>query len=290
MEYRPFSKLIAGVMTWGNWGKNLNTTEMASLINTCLESGISSFDHADIYGGYTTESEFGKAFRESAVDREAIQLISKCGIQYQSERRTNKIKHYDYSKSYIIWSVEESLKNLQTDYLDLLLLHRPSPLMRADEIAEAIDQLKNEGKILDFGVSNFTPSQTALIQTKTQVNYNQIQFSATHLQPMLDGLLDFMQTQNIRPMAWNPLGSVFKSDDLQAQRVLSAAQSLAIKYETTPDLILLAWILKHPADIIPVCGTADPKRIGQLMKATHIDLDLQDWFLIWVESTGNKVP
>ena len=129
-------------MNWGIWGKNLNTTEMAQTIHLCLENNITTFDHADIYGGYTTEEHFGKAFRESSIARGKIQIISNCGIQL-TEVRNNKIKHYDYSKEYIIWSVENSLKNLQTDYLDVLLLHRPSPLIVADEIAEAISKLKS---------------------------------------------------------------------------------------------------------------------------------------------------
>ncbi|WP_309642258.1 aldo/keto reductase [Flavobacterium sp.] len=290
MNKTPFSKIIAGTMTWGIWGKNLNTNEMIDMMHCCLENGISTFDHADIYGGYTTEASFGNAFTESKIDRQKIQLISKCGIQYQSENRDNKIKHYDYSKSYIIWSVETSLKNLKTDYLDLLLLHRPSPLMQADEIAEAIIQLKSDGKILDFGVSNFTPMQTDLIQTKMKVNYNQIQFSTTHLNAMLDGSLDYMQINKIKPMAWNPLGSVFKGDDEQSSRVRTLATALALKYETTIDVLLLAWILKHPSGILPVCGTTDKTRISQLMQATTIELELQDWFAIWVESTGTKVP
>ncbi len=290
MNKTPFSKIIAGTMTWGIWGKNLNTSAMIEMMHCCLENGIATFDHADIYGGYTTETAFGKAFTKSGIDRKKMQLISKCGIQYQSDNRNTKIKHYDYSKSYIIWSVEQSLKNLQTDYLDLLLLHRPSPLMQADEIAEAIVQLKNEGKILDFGVSNFTPMQTDLIQSKIKVNYNQIQFSATHLNAMLDGSLDYMQIHKIKPMAWNPLGSVFKGDEEQANRVRTLATSLALKYETTIDVLLLAWILKHPSGILPVCGTTDKSRIAQLMQATTINFDLQDWFAIWVESTGNKVP
>lgn len=290
MNKTPFSKIIAGTMTWGIWGKNLNTSAMIEMMHCCLENGIATFDHADIYGGYTTETAFGKAFTKSGIDRKKMQLISKCGIQYQSDNRDTKIKHYDYSKSYIIWSVEQSLKNLQTDYLDLLLLHRPSPLMQADEIAEAIVQLKNEGKILDFGVSNFTPMQTDLIQSKIKVNYNQIQFSATHLNAMLDGSLDYMQIHKIKPMAWNPLGSVFKGDEEQANRVRTLATSLALKYETTIDVLLLAWILKHPSGILPVCGTTDKSRIAQLMQATTINFDLQDWFAIWVESTGNKVP
>lgn len=290
MNKTPFSRIIAGTMTWGIWGKDLNASQMIELMHCCLDNGITTFDHADIYGGYTTEAAFGNAFAQSGIARGQLQLISKCGIQYQAESRDNKIKHYDYSKSYIIWSVEESLKNLRTDYLDLLLLHRPSPLMQADDIAEAVERLKNDGKILDFGVSNFTPVQTDLIQTKIKVNYNQIQFSATHLNAMLDGSLDHMQIHKIRPMAWNPLGTVFKADDAQANRVKTWADSLALKYGTTTDIILLAWILKHPSGVMPVCGTADKTRIADLMRATEIDLDLQDWFAIWVESAGTKVP
>src|SRR5690606_20933818 len=148
------SPVIAGTMNWGTWDKNLDTTQMSNLIQVFLENNVSSFDLADIYGGYTTEASFGKALEKSKVDRSKIQLISKCGIQYVTENRNNKIKHYQYDKDYIVWSVENSLKNLKTDYLDVLLLHRPSPLMQADEIAEAVQKLKSEGKIKDFGVSN----------------------------------------------------------------------------------------------------------------------------------------
>ena len=217
-------------------------------------------------------------------------LISKCGIQYTAENRNNTIKHYNYSKSYIVWSVEQSLQNLQTDYLDILLLHRPSPLMHADEITEAVQILKKEGKINDFGVSNFTPSQTDLIQSKISINYNQIQFSVTDLEAMLNGSLDHMQLHTIRPMAWNPLGSVFKSEDEKSKRVAIQGKALAEKYDVSLDILLLAWILKHPSGIVPVCGTTDAKRISQLMQATSIALDLEDWFSLWVASTGNKVP
>jgi len=290
MNTHPFSRIIAGTMTWGIWGKNLSEKQMIDLMMCCLESGISTFDHADIYGGYTTEAAFGSALKTSKIPRKDIQLISKCGIQYTTENRNNTIKHYDYSKKYIIWSVEQSLQNLQTDYLDLLLLHRPSPLMQADEIAEAVLILKEEGKIKDFGVSNFAPLQTDLIRTKTEVNYNQIQFSVTDLDAMLDGSLNYMQTHKIAPIAWNPLGSVFKNEDEKSKRVASQALILANKYEVSVDLILIAWILKHPAQIFPVCGTTDFKRVAQLTKAANIELELEDWFALWVASTGNKVP
>lgn len=283
------SEIIAGTMNWGIWDKNLNTTEIAHLINICIENKITTFDHADIYGDYTTEYDFGKAFTQSKISRDKMQLISKCGIQH-TKGRNNKIKHYDYSKDYIIWSVENSLKNLQTDYLDVLLLHRPSPLMVADEIAEAVEKLKSDGKIIDFGLSNFTTSQTDLIRQKTAVNFNQIQFSATHHEAMLDGSLDYMQMHTIQPMSWNPLGTVFREDIEQTRRLKKLLVQLVEKYGVGSDTILLSWVLQHPSKVIPVAGTVNIARIQQLMKAVELPLDKLDWFAIWTESMGNQVP
>lgn len=277
-------------MNWGAWDKKLGAREMAHVINVCLENGISTFDHADIYGGYTTEKDFGVAFAQSGLQRERIQIVTKCGIQHLSPNRTNRIKHYNYDRDYIIWSVENSLKNLQTDHIDVLLLHRPSPLMVADEIAEAVEQLKKDGKILDFGLSNFTSSQTELIRQKTEVSYNQIQFSATHHEAMLDGSLDYMQVNGIRPMSWNPLGTVFREDNAQTRRLKKLLASLVEKYHFGSDTLLLAWILQHPAGIIPIAGTVNTARIQLLMKATELRLDREDWFAIWAESMGQDVP
>lgn len=285
-----FSQIIAGTMNWGVWDKKLSTSEMANLIHVCLENKISTFDHADIYGDYTTESEFGKALTKSKIDRKKIQLISKCGIQHITKNRSNKVKHYDYSKEYIIWSAENSLKHLQTDYLDALLLHRPSPLMQADEIAEAVEKLKKEGKILDFGLSNFTSSQTDLIRSKTEVGCNQVQFSATQFEAMLDGSLDYMQLHNITPMAWNPLGTVFREDTSQTRRLKKLLAGLVDKYHVGSDMILLAWILQHPAKIIPVAGTVNVARLQYINNATELILEKEDWFAIWTESMGNPVP
>ena len=286
----PLSPIVAGVMNWGVWDKNLKTQEIITLINAFLNQNITSFDHADIYGGYTTETDFGKAFSQSEIDRKSIQLITKCGIKMVSNERDYKIKHYDYSAEYIIWSAENSLKNLQTDYLDLFLLHRPSPLLQPEEVAKAIDHLKSQGKILSFGVSNFTNSQTELLQKVVPVEYNQIQFSATNFDAMLDGSLDFMQSHNIKPMAWNPLGSVFKEDSQQTRRLKKILTDLVIKYEVSSDLLLLSWVLQHPSNIIPVVGTTNITRIPQLNNPKKIKLDLEDWFAIWTESQGNEVP
>ena len=290
MSKTKLSSIVAGTMNWGDWDKKLSTAQMQHSMHVCLENNITSFDHADIYGGYTTEEQFGDAFKQSGIAREQVQLISKCGIQYMAESRANSIKHYDYRKEYIIWSAEQSIQKLQCDYLDVFLLHRPSPLMQADEIAEAVEHLKSCGKIRSFGVSNFTPSQTELIRQKTPIDFNQIQFSATHFEAMLDGSLDYMQLHGIQPMAWKPLGTFFRENTPQTQRLNTLLESLTLKYEVAPDILLLAWILQHPAHIIPVAGTANLDRIKLLMKSTTITLDLEDWFAIWTESMGNKVP
>lgn len=284
------SPIIAGTMNWGVWSRNLDTAGMATLMHQCLEYGMTTFDHADIYGGYTTEGEFGAAFTASGIAREQIQIISKCGIQHITENRTNRVKHYDYSKEYIVRSAEGSLNHLQTDYLDILLLHRPSPLMQPDEIAEAVEKLKAEGKIRAFGVSNFTNSQTELIRSRTEVFCNQIEFSATCYEPMLDGSLNYMQLNNIRALAWSPIGCVFKLDTEQTRRLKALLMELVVKYEVTADVILLAWILRHPAGVIPVTGSTNPERLRNQMKAANIELELEDWFAIWTESMGDKVP
>lgn len=285
-----YSRLIAGTMTWGNWGKQLLKKDMISLMHHCLENSITTFDHADIYGGYTTEADFGHALIQSGINRDDIQLISKCGIQYLSDNRDNSVKHYDYSKDYIIWSAETTLKNLQTDYLDLFLLHRPSPLMHPDEVSEAISILKQQGKIMHFGVSNFTPSQADLISKSLEVSVNQIEFSLTQHSAMHNGLLDHMLLKEIKPMAWSPLGSVFREDTEQTRRIHKQLGELMDVYNATEDQLLLAWILKHPAQIHPVIGTTNKNRIIDAKNAEQIDLTLEDWFKILVASQGHKVP
>jgi predicted oxidoreductase len=285
-----YSRIIAGAMTWGEWGKKMSTAEMGYFINHCKDHGLTSFDHADIYGGYGTEAEFGKALKDSGVKRESIQLISKCGIQYICEARDNRVKHYDYSKNYILWSAEESLKKLQTDYLDLFLLHRPSPLMHPEVVAEAITKLTQSGKIIEFGVSNFTPSQIALIETEIPVTVNQVEFSLTSDGVMFDGTLDDCIIHSRLAMAWSPLGGYFRGENEQNNRIGAILEELQPKYNANASQLLLAWILKHPVKVYPVVGTTDPGRIIESIKATDIELELEDWFLLHTASMGNKVP
>lgn len=284
-----FSRVMAGTMTWGSWGKKCSTPQMVELMWHCLEHGLSSFDHADIYGSYSTEADFGKAFAQSGIGRDQIQLVSKCGIQL-TRGRDNQINHYQYDRDYIVRSVEASLKNLKTDHLDLLLLHRPSPLMDPGKIAGAILPLLESGKILEFGVSNFSPSQIALLETALPVSGNQIEFSLTHREPMYDGSLDDMMAHKRLAMAWSPLGEFFREDNGSTKRIAKAMDPLMEKYGVDANQLLLAWILRHPAGIHPVIGSTDKERIRLLAKATEIELELQDWFGLLVAAQGHDVP
>jgi predicted oxidoreductase len=284
------SRVIQGCMNWGQWGSKLTVDEMESLIHHNLEIGISSFDHADIYGDYTTEQEFGRAFSNSGINRESIQLISKCGIQYVGKTRRNKVKHYQYDAEYIIYSAEKSIKDLKADYLDVFLLHRPSSLMHPDEISKAVEVLLNHGKIKYFGVSNFTNSQFELISNKSELYVNQIEFSLTHNNPLFDSSLDHMLTNKIMPMAWSPLGDIFKNDNSKNQRIHLVLDELAIKYKASKDQLLLSWILKHPSKIYPVIGTVKKKRIKASFESQKIELSEVDWFRMLEESLGHKLP
>ena len=285
-----YSKIIAGTMTWGSWGKQLSTKEMIDLMQHCIDIGISTFDHADIYGDYTNEIEFGTALSQSKIDRASIQLISKCGIQHTGKTRGNKIKHYNYSKEYIIWSAEQSLQKLKTDYLDLFLLHRPSPLLQPEEVAEAIAQLRKDGKIRDFGVSNFTPSQIALLETAIPVMGNQVEFSLTADTVMYDGTFDDILANKRFGMAWSPLGDYFREDGERTKRIKKVLVDFQRKYKADESQLLLAWLLKHPAMIHPVVGTTNPKRLKDSIEATSIKLELEDWFELLAASQGHVVP
>ncbi|MCX6319267.1 MAG: aldo/keto reductase [Bacteroidetes bacterium] len=289
-----FSPVVAGCMKWGQWGARFSTAAYLDMIHTCLDHGITSFDHADIYGDYTTEEEFGAALKQIPGKRAAMQLITKCGIQMPVEARPSfQIKSYNTSKAYIIACAERSLRNLQTDYLDALLIHRPDPLMDPAEIAEAFTQLKQQGKILHAGVSNFTPSQVNMLHTYFPVAINQLEISVVHMDPFHNGQLDQCIEKKIVPMAWAPLGSgaLFNNEpDERSTRILQTAAPLATKYQIEADLILLAFLHRHPSGIVPVLGTSKASRIISAMQASGVRLETEDWFRLWEASAGKQVP
>ena len=206
---------------------------------------------------------------------------------YPSEKLPVKTKHYNYSEDHINKSVDNSLKNLRTDYLDCLLLHRPSPLMDIPIITDAIKRLIKSGKIKSFGVSNFTANQMDMFKGKVEVLYNQINLSLTHLDHMFDGTLEYMQANDILPMAYSPLGSYFKEDD---GKIKGVVDKLKNKYGCTDYQLLISWLLKHPSKVYPVIGTTKSDRIKSTLESLKIEIDLIDWFELLEASLGKRVP
>ncbi len=289
-----FSQIVAGVMKWGAWGARFSVADYDRIIRKSIEVGVSTFDHADIYGDYTTEAEFGAVVGRDPALRQQMQLVTKCGIRMVSPHRPqHTIKSYDTSYRHILASVDRSLKNLHTDYLDALLIHRPDVLMDTDEIARAFDALKASGKVLHFGVSNFSPAQLRMLHSRFPVEIHQIECSIVHLRPFLDGTLDQCQELNILPMAWAPLGSGRFFDpipDTQTMRIATCAENLAKKHASTTDSILLSWLLRHPSGIAPVIGTSKPERIANAAATAQLHLATEDWYQLWIASTGTEVP
>jgi len=285
-----YSKIISGTMNWGVWGNSLSTKSVADLIENSIEFGIDTFDNADIYGGYTTEELFGNGLAESGIDRGRIKIISKFGIMYPSDKLPIKVKHYDYSKEHIIKSVENSLKNLKTDYIDCVLLHRPSPLMNINDISDTINKLLKSGKIKSFGVSNFNTQQMQMFEDKIKIDCNQIECSLTHLEPFYDGTLEYMQTKKIKPMAWKPLGDYYTKNNDQNNRIIEKVKKFTKKYNCSETQILLSWLIKHPSNIIPVVGTTKKDRLKESIDSISTDFELVDWFEILEASAGKRVP
>ena len=286
MNYSP---IVVGTMRWGIWGANHSVKNVQHLIETSLEEGLFTFDHADIYGNYTTEKLFGDAFSEMKINREEVQFISKCGIEMPCENKSFRIKSYNYSKKHILNTVDQSLKNLKTDYLDLLLLHRPSPLMNPEEIAESFDLLREQKKVRHFGVSNFSVSQFELINDAFPIIANQMEISLNKTDAFYNGTLDQMLRKKLRPMAWSVMGDYFTQPSAQNTRIKTVLDELCIKYEPKENQILLAFLMLHPAKILPVIGTSKPQTIKDLKKSMDMKLEREDWFRLLETAEGKEV-
>jgi predicted oxidoreductase len=288
------SRLVFGAWRLANWG--LSRSDRLRLIEACVELGITAVDHADIYGNYTCEQLFGEALAEAPALRDKLQLITKCGIKLiSSNRPAHTLKHYDTSKAHLVASVENSLTLLRTDRLDLLLIHRPDPLMDPDEVAEAFTQLRESGKVLHFGVSNFTPLQFELLASRLSFPLvtNQIELSVVHLDALGDGTMDQCQRLRISPMAWSPLGggSLLRDNSPSTVRLRQALSRVgAALGGATVTQVALAWLLSHPARIVPVLGTGKLDRIQESAGAEAFKLTREQWFTIWSASTGTEVP
>ena len=279
-------KLIAGTMRWGSWGAQMSTQQYADTITQWLECGVNDFDLANLYGDYSCEKEFGAALKHLEISRSSVKLISKMGIENPSAARSNSVKHYNYSKEHIVSCVERSLRDLQTDYLDVLLLHRPSPLLELNEVAEAVEALVSSGRIQSFGVSNFLPSQIEWLGKQLKIEYNQISFSLSDFRAMENGHLEAFASRALNVSAYSPILNLTNA----SQELNTTLDILAEKYNVNKATVSVAWVLKHPLVASCVIGTSRIDRILEVRRALDLDLELQDYFKLWESARGTKVP
>jgi len=288
------SRLALGFWRLKEWG--MSTGQLLRFIETLLDEGITTFDHADIYGNYSCEALFGKALKLKPACRQKMQIVSKCGIKLVSSKYPErKINHYDTSYNHIIQSVEQSLKNLHTGYIDLLLIHRPDPLMDPAETARAFEELHRSGKVLHFGVSNFTFADFEMLQAylKLPLVTNQLEISPWQLEHFQNGNLSYCLEKRIHPMAWSPLagGKLLNPEDEKSRRIYNKLVQIAKRKEIENlSPLIISWLLKHPSGIIPILGTGKISRIKELQKAIEVHLSTEEWFEIYVAGQGHRMP
>jgi predicted oxidoreductase len=275
------SRVVAGMWRMGEWGMAVG--QRVAFIEQCIALGVTSFDHADIYGGYGVEGLFGEALRAQPLLRDRIELVSKCGIKLVSPKRPqHSIQHYDTTAAHIVASAEESLRQLHTDRLDLLLIHRPDPLMDFDEVAEAFSSLRKAGKVLHFGVSNFSRHQFETLNRRIELATNQVEFSPLHTAPMVDETFDGMQDLRVAPMVWSPLGGgrLFTSTEPNAENLRLVIKDIADRMTVPFASVVFAWIMQLPSRPIPLTGTGRIEAIAVAVAGTGFTLSRSDWFRI----------
>ncbi|HHY0419324.1 TPA: aldo/keto reductase [Vibrio parahaemolyticus] len=289
-----FSELVQGYWRAADWG--MTAQERLSFLKQHIELGITTVDHADIYGNYECEALFGEALSLDKSVRDQIQIVTKCDINLCGDKTPErKINHYDTSSAHIYQSVNNSLERLNVDEIDVLLIHRPDVLMDADEVAEAFTELHKVGKVKHFGVSNFTPRQFELLQSRlgkplvtNQVEINPLNFEVAH-----DGTLDQMQMLRTRPMAWSCLGggSIFSGESEQAIRVRNELEAIREEVGATSiDQVIYAWVRRLPSKPIPIIGSGKIERVQTAVNALNIELTREQWYRVWVASKGHGVP
>jgi predicted oxidoreductase len=280
------SRIVAGMWRMGDWDMNVEQRI------ACIAMGVTTFDHADIYGNYAVEGLFGEALRAKPSLRDQMELVSKCGIKLLSPKRPqHQIQHYDTTRAYIVAQAEESLRQLNTDRLDLLLIHRPDPLMNFDEIAETFTSLKAAGKVLNFGVSNFSRHQFEVLDRRIPLTTNQVEFSPLNTAPMFDETFDGLQDKGVAPMIWSPLagGRLFTTTDASGENLRLVIKEVADRMEKPFASVIFAWIMQLPSRPIPLTGSGRIEAIGDAVTATTFTLSRDDWFKILRAARGHEV-
>ena len=288
------SPIVAGAWRLAEWG--WTPQQRLAWIEGNLDLGVTSFDHADIYGGYNVEALFGEALALRPALRGRIQLVSKCGIQLVAPARPGfsaqiQVKHYDTAAAHVRASVEHSLQSLRSDHLDLLLIHRPDALTDFDALAETFEALRREGKVRFFGVSNFAPQQLAPLHRRINLATHQIELSPLHLDPLHDGVLDQCQDLGLRPMIWSPLagGRIFTGDGATERRVRQTLERMAGELGVSVTTLVIAWVLRHPSQPLPILGSRRIEVARDAMAALGLRLDAQQWWQIWTAAAGHEV-
>lgn len=284
------SRIVAGMWRMVEW--KMTVEQRVALIEQCIALGVTSFDHADIYGNYGVEGLFGEALRAQPSLRDRIEIVSKCGIKLLSDKRPDHaIQHYDTTRAHIVASAEESLRQLHTDRLDLLLIHRPDPLMDFDEIAEAFAHLQQSGKVRHVGVSNFSRHQFESLDRRIPLATNQVEFSPLHVAPMFDETFDGLQDLGVAPMIWSPLagGRLFSANDVNAERLRLVIKEIADRLQKPFASVVFAWIMQLPSRPIPLTGSGRIEAIAVAVAGTTFQLSRTDWFAILRAARGHEV-
>ncbi|MEM7144805.1 MAG: aldo/keto reductase [Verrucomicrobiota bacterium] len=290
-------------LVYGTWrllddeGGAPSAGEVVKRLEACLELGITTLDTAEIYGLYAVEAALGQAFKEQAGLREKFEIVTKCGIDVPSDEKDfARVAHYNATAANMVACAEKSLRLMNTDCLDVLLVHRPDWLTRADETAEGLNRLMKEGKIKCAGVSNYTVHQFEVLHPLVEGGLvtNQVEASVLSMGALYDGTLDQCQRLGICPMAWSPTagGRLFDPADEAAGRVRKLVEGeLSEKYGgATLDQMAFAWLLAHPSRMVPVIGTNKVSRIESAAKGAGIELERQDWYAMWEAAQGESVP
>ncbi|MDB5745751.1 MAG: oxidoreductase [Massilia sp.] len=284
------SRVVAGMWRLGEW--DMSVQQRIAFIEECIAMGVTSFDHADIYGNYGVEALFGEALRAQPSLRARIEIVSKCGIKLVSPQRPgHTIQHYDTSLEHIVASVDNSLRELHTDHLDLLLIHRPDPLMDFDEVAEAFTRLQREGKVRHVGVSNFTRHQFESLNRRVPLATNQVEFSPLATAPMFDETFDGLQDLGVAPMIWSPLGGgrLFTNDDARTAKLRASIQAVADRIGQSFVSVVFAWIMALPSRPMPLTGSGRIASVAAAVAATGFTLERSDWFAILRAARGIEV-
>ena len=294
---RSLSRMAYGVWRLSEAADHSVDANLAR-IDACLAQGISTFDHADIYGDYSCEELFGQAIKARPSLKDSIEIVTKTDIMLLSRHwPQTRVKHYDTSAAHVRASVERSLTRIGVEVLDLLLIHRPDPLMNADELGACLDGLIDAGKIRGAGVSNFLPHDVDLLQSRMRhrLQTNQIELSLLHTAPLVNGQMAHAQQHRMPLMAWSPLAGGRLLTEAQksgspAERLAARLAQLAAQSGTDVSAVAVAWLLHHPARVLPVLGSNQIERIRTWSQAFTVPMDRQTWFELYELANGHEVP